>query len=47
MRVNSFDVMPDSKHVVVIPSGEQKAATHATFIFGFLDDLRRRVPARR
>ena len=47
IRVNAFDVMPDGKRVVVIPSGEQKPATHATFIFGFMDDLRRRVPVRR
>ena len=44
-RVDSFDVMPDGKHVVLIPPVEQKEATHATFLLNFMDDLRRRVPA--
>ena len=44
-RVESFDVMPDGKRVVVIPAAEQKHSTHATFLLNFTDDLRRRVPA--
>jgi hypothetical protein len=41
----SFEVMPDGKHVVLIPPAEQKQATHATFLLNFMDDLWRRVPA--
>jgi hypothetical protein len=43
--VDSFDLMPDGKRVVVIPAAEQKEATHATFLLNFMDDLRRRVSA--
>jgi serine/threonine-protein kinase len=45
IRVNDFDVMPDGRHVIMISSGEQKPVTHAMFLFNFMDDLRRRVPA--
>lgn len=44
-RVDSFDLMPDGKHVVMIPAADQKDATHATFLLNFMDDLRRRLPA--
>jgi hypothetical protein len=47
VRVSAFDVMPDGKHLVVIPSGEQKPITHAMFLFHFMDDLRRRVPTQK
>jgi len=43
MRVDSFDLMPDGKHIVMIPAAEQKDVTHATFVLNFMDDLRRRV----
>jgi hypothetical protein len=43
--VDSFDVMPDCKHVVLIPPAEQKEATHATFLLNFIDELLRRAPA--
>jgi len=46
-RVESYDLMPDGKHVVMIPAADQKQATHATFLLNFMDDLRRRVPARK
>jgi len=46
-RVERFDLMPDGKRAVMVPSYEQKEATHATFLFNFADDLRRRVPAGR
>jgi serine/threonine protein kinase len=44
-RVESFDLMPDGKRVVVIAAADQKEATHATFLLNFMDDLRRRLPA--
>ncbi len=44
-RVESFDLMPDGKRVVVISAADQKEATHATFLLNFMDDLRRRLPA--
>ena len=44
-RVESFDLMPDGKRVVMIPAADQKEATHATFLLNFMDDLRRRLPA--
>jgi serine/threonine protein kinase/dipeptidyl aminopeptidase/acylaminoacyl peptidase len=44
-RIDSFDLMPDGKHVVVIQPAEQREATHATFLLNFMDDLRRRVPS--
>ena len=46
IRANAFDLMPDGRRAVVVPSPEQKAVTHATFLFHFVDDLRRRIPAR-
>jgi len=46
-RVERFDLMPDDKHAVVIPSAQQKQTTHATFMLNFLDHLRRRVPTRK
>jgi serine/threonine-protein kinase len=44
-RVENFDLMPDGKHVVIIPSAEPKEVTHATFLLNFMDDLRSRLPA--
>jgi serine/threonine-protein kinase len=44
-RVDSFELMPDGKRVVMIPAAGQKEATHATFLLNFMDDLRRRLPA--
>jgi hypothetical protein len=44
-RVESFDLMPDGKRIVAIPSAVQKEVTHAVFLLNFMDDLRRRVPA--
>jgi Tol biopolymer transport system component len=44
-RVESFDLMPDGKHIVMIPTAEQKEATRATFLLNFMDDLQRRVPS--
>jgi len=44
-RLESFDLMPDGMHVVAIPTAEQKVATQATILMGFMDDLRRRAPA--
>jgi hypothetical protein len=44
-RVESFDLLPDGKRVVMIPAADQKEATHATFLLNFMDDLRRRLPA--
>lgn len=44
-RVESFDLMPDGKRVLAIPSAGQKETTHAVFLLNFMDDLRRRVPA--
>jgi hypothetical protein len=40
-----FDLMPDGKRIVIIPAGEQKEPTHATFLLNFIDGLRRRLPA--
>jgi serine/threonine-protein kinase len=39
-----FDLMPDGKRIVEIPSGEQKEPTHATLLMNFFDDLRRLAP---
>jgi hypothetical protein len=39
-----FDLMPDGKRVVEIPSAEQKEPTHATLLMNFSDDLRRVAP---
>ena len=44
-RVESFDLMPDGKRVVMVPAADQKEATHAIFLLNFMDDLRRRLPA--
>jgi hypothetical protein len=45
-QIDSFDVMPDGKRVVVIPAGPgQKESTRATFLINFMDEVRRRVPA--
>jgi serine/threonine-protein kinase len=44
-RVDSFDLMADGKHVVIIPAAGQKEPTHATFLLNFIDDLSRRVPS--
>ena len=46
-RVERFDLMPDDKHAVVIPSAQQKQTTHATFMLNFMDHLRRRGPTRK
>jgi hypothetical protein len=43
VRVDSLDLMPDGKRVVVIPAAVQKEATHATFLLNFMEELRRRV----
>jgi hypothetical protein len=43
VRVDSLDVMPDGKRVVVIPAALQKEPTHATFLLNFGEELRRRV----
>ena len=43
-KVESFDLMPDGKRVVMIPAADQKEPTHAMFLLNFMDDLRRRLP---
>ena len=43
-RVDSFDLMPYGKRVVMIPAADQKEATHAIFLLNFIDDLQRRFP---
>ena len=46
---NAPDLAPDGKRFVVAmeaDAGEQKASTHAVFLFNFFDELRRRVPVR-
>jgi hypothetical protein len=45
MKVKSFDLMPDSKRVIMVPAAEQKEATHAVFLLNFTDTLRQRMPA--
>jgi hypothetical protein len=43
----SFDVTPDGKRVVTLPMApveEHTGNLHATFLFNFFDELRRRVP---
>ena len=48
IAVDSFDVLPDGRHVVAIPAyADLKDATRATFLVNFMDDLRRRVPPER
>ena len=42
--LQDFDVMPDGKRIVGIPSASQKEATHAIFLLNFFDELRRKVP---
>ena len=42
--LQDFDVMPDGKRIVGIPSVSQKEATHAIFLLNFFDELRRNVP---
>jgi serine/threonine-protein kinase len=46
-RVESFDLMPDGKRIVAIPSPSQTETTHAVFLLNFMEDLRRRVPVAR
>jgi hypothetical protein len=43
VRVDSLDLMPDGRRVVVIPAAVQKDTTHAIFVMGFGEDLKRRV----
>jgi hypothetical protein len=40
----AFDLMPDGKRIVGIPSVLQKEPTHAIFLLNFFDELRRKVP---
>jgi hypothetical protein len=44
--VDSFDVMPDGKHVAAVPAGQIRQATHAVFLVNLMDDLRRRLPSK-
>ncbi|HEY2844309.1 MAG TPA: protein kinase [Bryobacteraceae bacterium] len=43
--LQAFDLMPDGKRIVGIPSVLQKEPTHAIFLLNFSDELRRKVPA--
>jgi Tol biopolymer transport system component len=43
--LQAFDLMPDGKRIVGIPSVPQKEPTHAIFLLNFSDELRRKVPA--
>jgi len=45
-KVDSFDIMPDGKRIVAFPAPAQKEPNHAIFLFNYLDDLRRRLPAK-
>ena len=44
---NNFDLHPDGRRFLVLmgPEGEEKPRAQVTFLFNFLDDLKRRVPA--
>jgi hypothetical protein len=42
--LQGFDLMPDGKRIVGIPSVPQKEPTHAIFLLNFFDELRRKVP---
>jgi hypothetical protein len=42
----SFDIAPDGTRALVFPSApveQQKGNLHATFLFNFFDEVRRRV----
>jgi Tol biopolymer transport system component len=45
----NYDIHPDGKRIVALmpveSAGGQKAETHVTILFNFLDELRRRVPS--
>ena len=45
----NYDVMPDGKRVVMFPRAAAEASTgnlHATFLFNFFDEVRRKIPVR-
>jgi hypothetical protein len=42
VRVDSLDLMPGGKSVVVVPAAVQKDTTHAIFVMGFGEELKRR-----
>jgi Tol biopolymer transport system component len=46
----NFDVAPDGERVLALlpatPAEDRQTANHVTLMFGFFDDVRRRVPAR-
>ena len=48
-RAPTYDLSPDGKRVAVLmgtaDAGEQKPATHVTFLLNFFDELRRRIAA--
>jgi len=45
-KVESFDIMPDGKRIVAFPAPAQKEPNHAIFLLNYMDDLRRRLPAK-